>query len=117
MTASNGSGSPRRSYSKALTAEMQKAVEAHKEQVYGKICAAKELYSLIVRWGEGKPLTEAQEATVRTRLLRICQEIPELSTHLSPYGSILLAILLKSMPFNIIPATVISRNSRSCQST
>jgi len=113
MTRAKGSSPARKSFSKALTAEMQEAVSAYKDQVYEKILGTQDLYSLILRWSDGKPLTVAQKATVRSKLRGICQEIPRLAALLVPYGSILLATLLKAMPFNIIPSMVISTRIRT----
>jgi len=92
---------------------MQKAVNAHKDQVYEKIRDAQDLYSLLMRWSDGKPLTIAEKAIVRSKLRAICQQIPELAALLIPYGSILLATLLKAMPFNIIPSMLIATRIRA----
>ncbi len=93
---------------KNLTAEMQDAVATNREVVLREIQNSEALLLLLQRWGDGEVLTSTQSANVRTQLGDICLRIPDLAPYLTPYGSILLAALLKKLPFGIVPATVIT---------
>ncbi|MBX3467921.1 MAG: TerB family tellurite resistance protein [Planctomycetes bacterium] len=50
-----------------------------------------------------RPLTAEEAAKVRTQLLDICKSIPALAIFALPGGALLLPILLRVLPFNILP--------------
>ncbi len=75
----------------------------NKDRVYQEIRETKELYELMMKWGSGQELTDVEKAAVKSQLFDICKTIPALAVFTVPFGSILLALLIKFLPFNILP--------------
>jgi hypothetical protein len=55
-------------------------------------------------------LTEEEKAKVKEQLYDILKTIPALAIFLVPFGTLILAILIKYLPFNILPSAFASEN-------
>ncbi|MCZ6821051.1 MAG: LETM1 domain-containing protein [Calditrichaeota bacterium] len=95
-------------FTSAMTALMRKAVSENRDRVYQEIRETQQLYRLLVKWSCGQELTRAQKTEVKAQLIDICKTIPALAVFLVPFGSILLAVLIKVLPFDIVPSAFIS---------
>lgn len=82
---------------------MKKAVLDNKDHVFQEIRETKELYELMLKWSAGEQLTNSEKAAVKSQLMDICKTIPALAVFMVPFGGFLLAILIKFLPFNILP--------------
>ncbi len=89
--------------SKSVSIKIKKTVLANRDKIYQEIQQTKELYQLMVKWSSGETLTPEEKAGVKSQLLDICKTIPALAIFVLPFGSVLLAILIKFLPFNILP--------------
>lgn len=94
---------------KVMTAKMKTAILKQKDNVYREICETKELYNLLQKWSMGEALTPSQKKAVKSQLIDICKTIPALAIFLVPFGSIFLAVLIKFLPFNIMPSAFIEK--------
>ena len=91
------------SLSKSVAIKIKKTVLANRDKIYQEIHQTKELYQLMVKWSSGETLTPKEKAGVKSQLLDICKTVPAVAIFVLPFGSILLAILIKFLPFNILP--------------
>ena len=89
--------------SKSVSIKIKKTVLANRDKIYQEIRQTKELYKLMVKWSSGETLTREEKAAVKSQLLDICKTIPALAIFVLPFGSILLAVLIKFLPFKILP--------------
>lgn len=83
---------------------MKKAVLTNRDKVFLEILETRELYELMLRWSAGHALTVAEKRAVKSQLLDICKTIPALAIFLAPFGSVILVVLIKFLPFNIMPS-------------
>ncbi|MFQ5603549.1 MAG: LETM1 domain-containing protein [bacterium] len=93
----------KRLLSKTVAQRMKKAVLDNSGKVMREIRETRELYQLMLKWSNGKSLTATEKRAVKAQLWDICKTIPALAIFLAPFGSILLPILIKFLPFNILP--------------
>ena len=63
-----------------------------------------ELSRLLLRAGRGEQLSPEERRKVRSQLLDIAKTIPALAVFALPGGGILLPVLLKLLPFNLLPS-------------
>lgn len=87
----------------AIVSKIRQAVNENKDKVYQEIRETKELYELMLKWSQGANLTDDEKAAVKSQLIDICKTIPALAIFMVPFGSVLLMLLLKYLPFNILP--------------
>lgn len=97
---------------RALTARMKNAVARNKERVYQEIIETRTLYQHLLKWSRGETLAHHEKAAVKAQLLDICKTVPALAIFLAPFGSLVLALLIKVLPFDIMPSAFLtdSRN-------
>ncbi|MBF0237232.1 MAG: hypothetical protein HQM12_05950 [SAR324 cluster bacterium] len=73
------------------------------DKIMIEIKETQELYSLLVK-ATSEPLTDEEVVKVRLQLLDILKTIPAIAIFLLPAGAVVLAILIKVLPFNILPS-------------
>ena len=86
-----------------IFAKLKRSVRDNLDKIYQEITETKELYELLLKWSTEGSLTAREQSAVKTQLLDICKTIPALAVFLVPFGSVLLALLIKYLPFNILP--------------
>ena len=64
----------------------------------------KELSELLVK-ATTKPLTAREKEKVREQLMDVARSIPALAIFALPGGGLLLPVLIKVLPFNILPSS------------
>lgn len=92
---------------------MKKAIVENKDKVMLEIRETKELYNLMLKWSAGNELTAAEKKAVKTQLLDICKTVPALAVFMVPFGSVLLLMLIKFLPFNILPSSFDDSNAQN----
>ncbi|RMF68679.1 MAG: hypothetical protein D6743_03050 [Calditrichaeota bacterium] len=80
-----------------------RVVYDNRDRVYQEIRETRELYDLLRKWSAGQPLSREQKAAVKSQLIDICKTIPALAVLVAPFGTLILALLIKYLPFNILP--------------
>ncbi len=86
-----------------LAEKIKAVVLDNRDRLLQEIRETGELYDLLCKWGQGEALTPAEKAAARAQLLDICKTIPALAAFLAPFGSLLLFLLIKYLPFDIRP--------------
>lgn len=88
---------------RALVVERaQEAVRKNTRRIVQEIKETGELARLL-GVASVRPLTAEEAAKVRAQLLDICKTIPALAIFVLPGGALLLPVLLKVLPFNLLP--------------
>lgn len=88
---------------RALVVERaQEAVRKNTRRIMQEIKETGELARLLGA-ASVRPLTPEETAKVRAQLLDICKSIPALAIFALPGGALLLPVLLKVLPFNLLP--------------
>ncbi len=88
----------------SIKSKMKKIVLENRDRVFQEIRETKKLYELMLKWSTGGSLTSAEKAAVKAQLIDICKTIPAMAVFMVPFGSIMLALLIKFLPFNILPS-------------
>jgi hypothetical protein len=73
----------------------------------------RELGQLLSRAARGETLDEVEKAKVRAQLLDLAKAIPALSVFAMPGGALLLPILIKVLPFNLLPSAFAAREEEA----
>jgi len=87
----------------SLTARAQKAVRLNLDRVLQEIRETGEL-ALLLGAASVRELTPEEGEKVKAQLLDVCKTIPALGIFLLPGGGLLLPVLMKALPFNILPS-------------
>lgn len=82
---------------------IRKAILDNRDRIRQEIYETRELYELLKKWGAGDRLTPAEKQAVRTQLLDICKAIPAIAIFAIPFGSLVLVVLFKMLPYRILP--------------
>lgn len=88
-----------------LTRRIQASVEDNLDRLLQEIRETGELAELLTKATRGATLSAAEKAKVRQQLLDLAKAIPALAVFAAPGGALLLPILLKLLPFNILPSS------------
>jgi hypothetical protein len=64
-----------------------------------------ELAQLLARASAGATLTPPEKAKVREQLIDVAKTIPALAIFAAPGGMLLLPLLVKLLPFNLLPSS------------
>lgn len=91
----------------ALTTRLEAAVVDNLDRLMQEIRKTGELAELLAKGAGGSELTVAEKAKVRAQLLDLAKTIPALAIFAAPGGMLLLPILLKLLPFNLLPSSFV----------
>lgn len=73
-------------------------------RIWGEVRETSELGQLLLK-ASSEQLTPAEQEKVNTQLIDLCKAVPALALFAVPGGSVLLPILAKYLPFNILPSS------------
>ncbi len=90
-----------------LSERAQFAVADNMGRLMREIRQTRELAELLAKAASGTTLTSAEKKLVKTQLLDLAKAIPALAVFAAPGGMILLPVLLKLLPFNLLPSAFI----------
>jgi hypothetical protein len=91
----------------ALTTRLEALVLDNLDRLMQEIRETGELAELLAKAAAGNELTPAEKAKVREQLLDLAKTIPALAIFAAPGGMLLLPILLKLLPFNLLPSSFV----------
>ena len=97
---------------RAFTSRMQAAVVDNLDRVMQEIRETGELTELLARAAGGQTLTAAEKAKVREQLVDLAKTIPALAIFAAPGGALLLPVLIKLLPFNLLPSSFADDRAR-----
>jgi len=88
---------------RSVRARLRKVILENRDNIYQEIRETKELYTLLMKWSRQGSISAAERATVKAQLFDICKTIPAIAIFLIPFGTVVLALLIKYLPFDILP--------------
>lgn len=91
----------------ALTTRVQEAVLDNLDRMLQEIRETGELAELLAKAASGEGLSAVEKAKVREQLVDLAKTIPALAIFAAPGGMLLLPILLKLLPFNLLPSSFV----------
>ena len=89
----------------ALTSRLQAAIADNLDRILQEIRETGELAQLLARASAGSTLTAQEKAKVREQLVDVAKTIPALAIFAAPGGFLLLPLLVKLLPFNLLPSS------------
>jgi hypothetical protein len=97
---------------RALTSRMQAAVEDNLDRLLQEIRETGELAELLAKSASGTALSPAEKAKVREQLIDLAKSIPALAIFAAPGGALLLPVLIKLLPFDLLPSSFSDEHPR-----
>lgn len=89
----------------ALTTRLEELVTDNLDRTWQEIRKTGELAELLAKAAAGNTLDDAERKKVRAQLIDLAKTIPALAIFAAPGGMLLLPILLKLLPFNLLPSS------------
>ena len=93
-----------RQFQDYMNDKVVKLVKKNVDNIMKEIGETKELSVLMLK-ATTKPLTAEEKQKVQDQLTDVAKSIPALAIYALPGGGILLPILIKVLPFNILPSS------------
>lgn len=90
---------------KIISEKIASIINENKAKLINEIKETKELYTLLVKWGKEGSVTDDEMDKIKEQLLDVLKSIPALAIFLVPFGSFIILILIKILPFNILPSS------------
>src|SRR5262249_53845605 len=91
----------------ALTTRLEAAVLDNIDRLLQEIRETGELAELLGKASVGTTLTPAERVKVREQLIDLAKTIPAVAVFAAPGGLLSLPILIKPLPFNLLPSSFI----------
>ena len=91
----------------ALTTRLEAAVLDNLDRLLQEIRETRELAELLAKATAGGTLSREEKAKVREQLVDLAKTIPALAIFAAPGGMLLLPILFKLLPFNLLPSSFV----------
>jgi LETM1-like protein len=91
----------------ALTTRLEAVVLDNLDRLLQEIRETRELGELLAKAAAGGSLSAEEKAKVREQLIDLAKTIPALAIFAAPGGMLLLPILLKLLPFNLLPSSFV----------
>lgn len=91
----------------ALTTRLEAAVLDNLDRLLQEIRETRELAELLAKAAAGGALSEADKVKIREQLIDLAKTIPALAIFAAPGGMLLLPILIKLLPFNLLPSSFV----------
>jgi hypothetical protein len=91
----------------ALTTRLEAIILDNLDRILQEIRETGELAELLARATAGQTLDATEKAKVRQQLIDLAKTIPALAIFAAPGGMLLLPILLKLLPFNLLPSSFV----------
>jgi hypothetical protein len=91
----------------ALTTRLEAAVLDNLDRLLQEIRETRELAELLAKAAAGSGLTKSEKVKIREQLIDLAKTIPALAIFAAPGGMLLLPILIKLLPFNLLPSSFV----------
>ena len=90
---------------RAFSSRFQAAVVDNLDRLMQEIRETGELAELLAKAAGGASLSDEEKGKVREQLIDLAKTIPALAVFAAPMGALLLPILIKLLPFNLLPSS------------
>ncbi len=97
---------------RAFGSRIQAAVTDNLDRLMQEIRETGELAELLAKSAGGATLNAEEKAKVREQLIDLAKSIPALAVFAVPMGALLLPILIKLLPFNLLPSSFTDEGPR-----
>ncbi|MCB9528137.1 MAG: TerB family tellurite resistance protein [Myxococcales bacterium] len=87
-----------------VQARVERAIRDNGRRLWSEIQETGELVALLNK-ARSTPLDPTEDAAVRAQLIDICKAIPALALFAVPGGSILLPLVIRHLPFDLLPSS------------
>ena len=98
-----------RQFKDLVTRRVEGIVSRSSQLLLTEVQETQDLMKLLLKRTQA-PLEPEEEERVRAQLLDICKTIPSLAVFVVPGGSILLPILIRVLPFNLLPTAFVEED-------
>ena len=85
--------------------QIDKLIRTNLPKIEQEISETKELSQLLYKWSRQGTITSEEKKKIKTQLFDILKSIPTIAIFLVPFGTIILFLLIKYLPFNILPSS------------
>lgn len=99
-----------------LVSKIKKLVYENRDLIYDEVCQTREVYQLFLKWQREGNLSRHELDRIKLQLLDICKAIPALAIFLAPFGTIVLIMVVKYLPFEILPSAFYGKKARNLDS-
>lgn len=90
---------PRRLYDK-----LDLLIRTNLPKIEQEISETKELSSLLYKWSRYGKISAEEKKKIKVQMIDILKSIPALAIFIAPFGTIILYLCIKYLPFNILPS-------------
>ena len=91
---------------------LKKNLRKNAKKINEEVQLEKDAILLLKKHAAGKKLTSKEEKIVKTSLIDICKVVPSLGIFLLPGGMILLPLVSKILPFDLMPSAFQDKKKR-----
>lgn len=91
-------------YRKKRFRKLKRDLRKNAKKINAEAKLTQESIMLLRKHGAGKKLTKKEKRIVKTSLIDICKVVPSLGIFLLPGGMILLPLVSKILPFDLMPS-------------
>tara|TARA_Y100000817_G_C16832856_1_gene534308 strand:- start:192 stop:656 length:465 start_codon:yes stop_codon:yes gene_type:complete len=99
-------------YQKRQLSILKKDLRQNAKKINEEVQLEKDAILLLKKHSKGAKLTKAEKKIVKTSLIDICKVVPSLGIFLLPGGMILLPLVSKILPFDLMPSAFQDRKKR-----
>ena len=93
-----------RSLVERTTERIAQAVRSNSAHLVQEIRETQDLSRLLLKAGRGEAWTSDERERAKGQLIDICRTVPALAIFALPGGGLLLPVLIKVLPFNVLPS-------------
>ena len=92
-----------------ITADLVETLQKSAARIWQEVQETGDLCLLLGRAAKGMPLSDFEMERVKAQLIDIAKVVPALAIFMLPGGMVFLGVLLKVLPFNIMPSAFVKK--------
>ena len=105
-----------RQYRKKKLRALKRDLRKNAKKINEEVNLTRDASILLKKHAEGKKLTKSEKKIVETSLIDICKVVPSLGIFLLPGGLVLLPLVSKMLPFDLMPSAFQKKSKKSKKS-
>ena len=100
-------------YRKKKLRALKRDLRKNAKKINEEVNLTRDASILLKKHAEGKKLTKSEKKIVETSLIDICKVVPSLGIFLLPGGLVLLPLVSKMLPFDLMPSAFQKKSKKS----
>ena len=100
-------------YRKKKLRALKRDLRKNAKKINEEVNLTRDASILLKKHAEGKKLTKSEKEIVETSLIDICKVVPSLGIFLLPGGLVLLPLVSKMLPFDLMPSAFQKKSKKS----